>query len=101
MQTLYRIAVNNVGQYSVDVFNDRREHAYKWRTFWQVSPASILRLRRLYLKYPKRFYVTHEWSSGRWRMYRDWYRDAVKPRAYLGLQRSLVNLETISGDLQP
>jgi hypothetical protein len=96
MQSLYRIAINGEGQYSVDVFNERRAFASKWRTYWNITPSSISRLRRMFLKHKKCFYVSHEWSNGRWRMFRDYRRSLFGGPAGLALSPYLVNLETNS-----
>lgn len=97
MHTLYRIAINNVGQYSVDVFSDRRETPNQWRSYFVVSLATIRRLRALYSRFPKRFYVTHEWSTARWRHFRDWRKTLLTGDKGENGGASLVSLETKNG----
>lgn len=75
MQSLYTIHVNQQGQISVDVFSYRRQTPHGWLSYFAVTPSTAKRLRRLYAKFTRRFYVSKEWSSGRWKMYKDW-RDA-------------------------
>jgi hypothetical protein len=72
MQNLYSVHINNVGQVSVDVFSPRRKSPNKWRAYFALQPASMARVRRLYAQDKKRFYVSREWSYGRWRMYKEW-----------------------------
>ncbi len=72
MQTLYAIHVNNVNQVSVDVLSEKHSGFHKWRTYFAVRPQTVARLRRIYAAHPKAFYISKEWSPGRWRMYKKW-----------------------------
>jgi 3-deoxy-D-manno-octulosonic-acid transferase len=96
MQTLYAIHTNNVGQVSVDTFNDRRQAPNKWRVFFCVTPSSVMRLRRVYAKHKKRFYISFEWSPSRWRVYREWRADMATMGKRQVVSPSLVPLQTNS-----
>lgn len=72
MQTLYAIHINNADQVSVDVFSDKHTGAAKWRCYFAVRPLTVARLRRVFAKYPKRFYIRRDWSPARWRAYKEW-----------------------------
>jgi len=66
------VHINLAGQMSVDVFSEKHAGFFRWRTYWNPTPASIRRLRAFYLKYKKRVYITKAWSVARWRAYKAW-----------------------------
>lgn len=101
MQTLYRISINHEGQYAVDIFRPVRRSHIQWKSYYRLSISSIVRLRRAFLKYPKRFYVTKGWSPSRWQAYKDWRAGRVVERIDRAERGYLVSLETKSTDIQP
>lgn len=72
MQTLYAVHINRDGAVSVDVFSPKHSGAAKWRVYFGVRPLTLARLRRIFVKFPKRFYINREWSAERWKMYKRW-----------------------------
>lgn len=93
MQTLYGIHKNVAGQISVDVFSPKHLGASKWRIYFALSHSSVARLRRIYKASPRAFYISNEWSSGRWRAYKVWAQDNPKPDQLVG-PASLDSIQT-------